>query len=44
MRIIVELELNSPNNLSEEEIENDLRAGEVIGWDYNYKIISVEVE
>ena len=45
MRIIVELELKSPENLSEEEIDNDLRAGEdQIGWDYDYTIKSVEVK
>ena len=44
MRITVELELNEPYELSEEEIVNDLLAAEdQIGWDYDYTIKSIEV-
>ena len=44
MKIIVELQLDSPYKLTAEEIENDLRLGEgQIGWDYDYLIKSVEV-
>lgn len=44
MTIIVELELDSPYDLTQEEIEKDLRLGEIqIGWNYDYKIKSVEV-
>lgn len=46
MTIIVELELDSPYDLTQEEIEKDLRLGEIqmlLGWNYDYKIKSVEV-
>lgn len=44
MRIIVELVLDGPYELSEEEIVNDLLAAEdQIGWDYDYTIKSIEV-
>ena len=44
MTIIVELELDSPCDLTQEEIEEDLRLCESqIGWNYDYKIKSVEV-
>lgn len=44
MTIIVELELDSPYDLTQEEIEKDLRLGESeVGWNYDYKIKSVEV-
>ena len=44
MTIIVELELDSPCDLTPEEIEKDLRLGEdQIGWNYDYKIKTVEV-
>lgn len=44
MTIIVELELDSPYDLTQEEIEKDLMFGESqIGWNYDYKIKSVEV-
>jgi len=42
MRIIVELELNEPYELSEDEIINDLLAGEdQIGWEHDYTIKSI---
>ena len=44
MTIIVELELDSSYDLTQEEIEEDLRFGEFqIGWNYDYKIKSIEV-
>lgn len=44
MKIIVSLELDSPYELSPEEIEKDIRMGEdQIGWNYDYKIKTVEV-
>ncbi len=45
MKIIVTLELDSPYDLDEEEIDNDIRMGEdQIGWDYDYKIVSIDVD
>jgi len=44
MTITVELELSGPYDLTVEEIEKDLRMGEdQIGWNYDYKIKSVDV-
>lgn len=44
MEIIVKLKLDSPYDLTAEEIEEDIRLSEIqIGWDYNYKIESVDV-
>lgn len=44
MTIIVELELDPPYDLTQDEIEKDLRLGEnEIGWDYDYKIKSVRI-
>lgn len=44
MTITVELELSSPYDLTAEEIEKDLRTAEdQIGWNYDYKIKSVDV-
>lgn len=44
MKIIVELELSSPYELTAKEIEKDLRMSEdQIGWNYDYVIKSVEV-
>lgn len=44
MTIIVKLELDSPYDLTQEEIEEDLEIGESqIGWYYDYKIKSIEV-
>ena len=43
MRVLVELEVISPNDLTLEEVEKDLLFGEdQIGWNYYYKIISLE--
>lgn len=42
--ITVKLELDSPYELTAEEIEKDLRMAEdQIGWNYDYAIRSVEV-
>lgn len=44
MRIVVELDLDCPYDLSSSEIEEDLRRAEdQIGWNYDYKIKTVEV-
>ena len=44
MKIVVELQLDSPYSLTAEEIEKDLRLNEdQIGWNYDYSIKSVEV-
>jgi len=44
MKIIVTLEPDNPYDLDAEAIEKDIRKAEdQIGWDYDYKIISVEV-
>lgn len=44
MEIIVKLKLDSPYDLTAEEIEKDIRQSETeIGWDYMYKIESVDV-
>jgi len=44
MRIIVELELESPYDLTEEEIWHDIKAAEdQIGFNYDYTVKSVEV-
>ena len=44
MKIMVELQLDSPYSLTAEEIEKDLRLNEdQIGWNYDYSIKSVEV-
>lgn len=44
VKIIVELELSSPYELTAEEIEKDLQMSEdQIGWNYDYIIKSVEV-
>ncbi len=43
MEIIVKFEVD--NDLTKEEIEKDLLMGESdIGWNYDYKIISVTVK
>lgn len=45
MKIIVILELDKPDDLDAEKIEKDLRMNEdQIGWYYDYKIVSVDVE
>lgn len=45
MTITVELELSSPYDLTAEEIEKDLRMAEdQIGWNYDYKIVSIDVD
>lgn len=45
MIISVELELESPNNLTAEDIEKDLRMAEYqIGWNYDYTIKSVKLK
>ena len=42
--ITIELELDCPYELTSEEIENDIRMSEdQIGWNYEYKIRSIEV-
>lgn len=44
MEITVKLKLDSPYELTAEEIEKDIRMSENgIGWNYNYKIESVDV-
>ena len=44
MEITVKLKLDSPYDLTAEEIEKDLRMAEdQIGWNYDYVIKSVEV-
>lgn len=44
MKIMVTLELDDPHDLNEDEIEKDLRMSEsAIGWNYDYKIVSVEL-
>lgn len=44
MEIIVKLKLDSPHGLTAEEIEEDIRLSETaIGWEYDYKIESVDV-
>ena len=44
MKIIVELELSSPHDLTQKEIEEDLKRGEdQIGWYYDYVIKKVEL-
>lgn len=45
MKITVTLELDNPYNLDAEEIEKDIRMAEAyIGWDYDYKVVSVDVD
>lgn len=45
MKITVTLELDRPYDLDAEEIEKDIRMGEdQIGWNYDYKIVSIDVE
>jgi len=42
---VVILELDNPYDLNAEEIEEDIRKGEdQIGWNYDYKVVSVNVE
>lgn len=44
MKIVVELELDNPYELTPEEIEKDIcMAEDKIGWNYYYKIKNVEV-
>ena len=44
MEITVKLKLDSPYELTAEEIEKDIRMSEIaIGWNYDYKIESVDV-
>lgn len=44
MKVVVELEVDNPHDINKEEIEQDLRKAENnIGWNYDYKIVSVEV-
>lgn len=44
MEITVKLKLDSPYELTAEEIEKDIRMSEnEIGWNYDYKIKSVDV-
>ena len=44
MKIMVALELDNPYNLNAEEIEKDIRMAEdQIGWNYDYKIVSIDV-
>ena len=45
MKITITLELDNPCDLDAEEIEKDIRMGEdQIGWNYNYKIVSIDVD
>lgn len=45
MKITVTLELDNPYDLDAEEIEKDIRMGEdQIGWNYDYKIVSIDVD
>ena len=45
MKITVTLEPDNPYELTAEEIEKDIRKAEdQIGWDYDYKVVSVNVE
>lgn len=45
MKIIVILELDEPDDLDAEKIKKDIyRSEDQIGWDYVYKIVSVDVE
>jgi len=45
MKITVTLELDNPYDLTAEEIEKDIRMGEgQIGWNYDYKIVSIDVD
>lgn len=44
MEITVKLKLDSPDKLTAEEIEKDIRMTEhEIGWSFDYKIESIEV-
>ena len=44
MEITVKLKLDNPYDLTAEEIEKDIRLSEsAIGWNYDYKIESVDV-
>ena len=44
MKIIGELKPDNPYELTAEEIEKDLRMAEdQIGWNYDWKIVKVEV-
>ena len=44
MKIVVELELDNPYELTPEEIEKDIcMAEDKIGWNYYYKIKNIEV-
>lgn len=45
MKITVTLELDNPYDLDAEEIEKDIRMAEdQIGWNYDYKIVSIDVQ
>lgn len=45
MQIIVALELDAPYELTLDKIEKDLKMAEdQIGWDYYYRIKSVELK
>lgn len=45
MKITVELELSSPYDLTAEEVEKDIRLSkEQIGWNYDYSILSMNVD
>lgn len=45
MKITLTLELDNPYDLDAEQIENDIRMGEdQIGWIYDYKIVSIDVD
>ena len=45
MRIMVTLELDNPYDLDAEEIKKDIRMAEdQIGWNYDYKIVSIDVD
>ena len=45
MKITITLELDNPCDLDAEEIEKDIRMGEnQIGWNYDYKIVSIDVD
>lgn len=45
MKITVTLELDNPYDLDAEEIKKDIRMAEdQIGWNYDYKIISIDVD
>lgn len=42
--IVIELELDNPYDLTDDEIEEDIRMSEdQIGWNYDYKIKTVKI-